>query len=75
MGLLQGALMLREEVLKGSAHHKSSLCEAEKSKQTFCLLKYLYYECKIMCLLKYNELAAHLLVVWRMWALEMRARC
>lgn len=52
--------MLQEEVLKGNAHHKSSLCEAAKSKQTFCLLKYRYYECKIMCLLKYNEHAAHL---------------
>lgn len=43
--------------MKGSAHRKPSLGEAAKSKQTFCLLKYRYYECKIMCLLKYNEQA------------------
>lgn len=67
--------MLQEEVLKGNAHHKSSLCEAVKSKQTFYLLKYGYYECKIMCLLKYNERAAHLQDAQRTWASEMRTQC
>lgn len=67
--------MLQEEVLKGNTHRKSSLCEAAKSKQTFCLLKYRYYECKIMCLLKYNEHAAHLQDAWCTWVLELRTQC
>lgn len=67
--------MLQEEVLKGNAHHKSSLCEAAKSKQTFCLLKYQYYECKIMYLLKYNEHTALLQDARYMWVFEMRTQC
>lgn len=67
--------MLQEEVLKGNAHHKSSFCEAAKSKQTFCLLKYQYYGCKIMCLLKYNEHTAHLQDAWCTWVLEMKTQC
>lgn len=66
--------MLQEEVLKGNAHPKSSLREAAKSKQTFCLLKYRYYECKIVCLLKYNEHCCPS-PGWCMWALEMSTQC